>query len=453
MNQANGLTSRLITLLLTAVLAAAPAIAQEEDERARRDKQETKQAQAVSKEIYDQIQKAQEEVDAKNYNEALKILDRLRSKDSLTDYERQNVLNYVGFVHYNMDNIDAAIATYVEMLKIPTMEDQVRKQTIYTLAQLNTMQEKYTDAINLLDEYFVLETNAAADAYILYAQNLYQVNRYNDMVPAIEKGMSVAEARDKEIKEDWYVLLNFAYFQLENYEKVRDIQKTLLVKWPKKRYWFSLAGAYTELGEDENLVYAYDAAHTQGLLEKEAELVTMAQLFLQAEVPYKAGTLLQGEIESGRVSGEAKNYRLLSQAWQLAQEDELAIPALQAAAKGTDDGELDVRLGNAYLNLSQYQNCADAVRSGLRKGGLKKEENAQISLGMCLYNLKEYQPAITAFEAASKDRGSRQIAAQWIAVINSDLERNEQIRLAEAAARRQAEALEKRLERSRANRI
>lgn len=429
MNQAKGLTSRLITLLLAASFAAAPAVAQDDDERARRDAQETKQAQAVSKEIYDQIQKAQEEVDAKNYDEALKILDRLRKKDSLTDYERQNVLNYVGFVHYNMDNVDAAIATYKEMLQIPTMEDQVRKQTIYTLAQLSTMQENYTDAINLLDEYFVLETNAAADAYILYAQNLYQVNRYSDMVPAIETGMSVAEARDKEVKEDWYVLLNFAYFQLENYEKVRDIQKTLLVKWPKKRYWFSLAGAYTELGEDDNLVYAYDAAHTQGLLEKESELVTMAQLFLQAEVPYKAGTLLSSEMEAGRISGEAKNWRLLSQAWQLAQEDERAIPALQAAAKATEDGELDVRLGNAYLNLGQYQNCADAVQTGLRKGNLKKEENAQISLGMCLYNLKQYQPAIDAFQAASKDRGSRQISAQWISVINSDVERNEQIRL------------------------
>lgn len=449
MNQAYGMTRRLIALLLASLLAAAPALAQDDDdERARRDAQETKQAQAVSKEIYDQIQKAQELVDAKEYNEALRILDRLRAKDSLTDYERQNVLNYVGFVHYNMDNIDEAIRIYEEMLQIPTMEDQVRKQTVYTLAQLSTMQERYTRALTLLDEYFVLETNPAADAYVLYAQNLYQEERYADMVPAIETAMRIAEERDKEVKEDWYVLLNFAYFQQENYEKVRDIQKILLVKWPKKRYWFSLAGAFTELGEDENLIYAYDAAHVQGLLEKEAELVTMAQLYMQAEVPYKAGALLSSEMESGRVSGEAKNYRLLSQAWQLAQEDELAIPALQAAAKATEDGELDVRLGNAYLNLNQYQNCADSVQQGLRKGGLKKEENAQISLGMCLYNLKDYQGAIAAFREAGKDRGSRQISSQWIAVINSDIERNEQIRLAEAAARRQAEELEKRRARS-----
>ena len=449
MTIAKRIPARLTALALAACLATgATAFAQEEDERDRRDAQETKQAQAVGKEIFDRIQKAQEEVDAKNYDAALRILNQLRAKDSLTDYERQNVLNYIGFVHYNMDNINEAIRTYEELLKIPTMEDQFRKQTVYTLAQLNTMQERYAAALKLLDEYFVLETNPASEPYILYAQNLYQENRYADMIKPIETAMSIARDRDKEVKEDWYVLLNFAYFQQENYAKVRDIQKILLVNWPKKRYWFSLAGAYTELGEEQNLVYAYDAAHTQGLLEKESELVTMAQLYLQAEVPYKAGKLLETEMESGRVSGDVKNYRLLSQAWQLSQEDEKAIPALQAAAKASSDGELDVRLGNAYLNLGQYENCAEAVQQGLNKGGLKNPDNAYISLGMCQYNLRQYNNSIASFREAAKERRSRRISSQWISVIESDVQRNEQIRLAEAAARKQAEELEKRRARS-----
>ena len=50
-------------LALAGTFAVGTAYAQD-DERERRDAQETKQAQAVSKEIYDRIQKAQEEVDA-----------------------------------------------------------------------------------------------------------------------------------------------------------------------------------------------------------------------------------------------------------------------------------------------------------------------------------------------------------------------------------------------------
>ena len=455
-----------------------------ETERQRRDKQKTRTAQAVSKKTYDRIIKAQEAVDLEDYPEALRILNNLYSLSKLTDYEQQNVLNYLGFVYYSMDDMTNAMNAYERMLTIPTLEEQIKKTTVYTLAQLNTMQENYSKAIRLTEEFFRLETNPAADPYIFYAQILYQLDRYSDMIEPVETAMEIYvrrqtarrlaakveaekaldEAPEEEIaaaqtalaeanksynitpvpKEDWYVLLNFAYFQQENFIKVRDIQKTLLVHWPKKQYWFSLAGAYTELGEDENLIYAYDAAHTQMLLEKESELVTMAQLYMQAEVPYKAAKLLDKEIKANRVEKNEKNYRLMSQAWTLAAEDEEAIPALQQAARLSEEGELDLRLGNAYLNIGKHDECAKAINNGIKKGGIKSPDNAQISLGMCLYNLKEYKKAISAFNKASKTRRSRRVSNQWIRVIESDIERERQIKLAEAAAQKQLKDLEKR---------
>jgi tetratricopeptide (TPR) repeat protein len=434
---------KLGLILLVASFAAGGAHAQQ-DERAQRDQQKTKQAQAVSKEVYDKIQQAQDRVDAEDYDGALRILNTLNRSDKLTEYEKSNVLNYIGFVHYNMGNTTAAIATYQEMLRIPSLEEQIRKQTIYTLSQLTTMEENFSEAIRLLEQWFALELNPAPEPYILYAQNLYQVNRFSDMIKPIETAMDIARQRETPVKEDWYVLLNFAYFQQEDYRKVRDIQKILLVNWPKKRYWFSLAGAYTELGEENNLFASYDAAHTQGLLERESELVTMAQLYMQNDVPYKAAMLLDAEMKAGRVSRNAKNYRLLSQAWSLAQEDEKSIPALKEAARLSDEGELNLRLGNAYLNLSRYAECVSAIQAGLRKGGIKSPDNAQISLGMCLYNQHKYNAAINAFREARKTARSRRISNQWIKVVQSDIERNEQIALAEAATRKQLQELEKR---------
>ena len=191
--------------------------------------QKTKQAQAVSKEVYDKITKAQEKVDAKDYQGALRDLNNLYNPDKLTEYEQANVLNYIGFVYYNMDDTQNAIRTYERMVAIPSLEPQMAKQTMYTLAQLYTMEEQYPKALTTLDRWFRLEPNPAPEPYILKAQNLYQVQRYTDMIEPIETAMRVAVARDKPVKEDWYVLLNFAYFSQENYSKVRDIQKTLLI--------------------------------------------------------------------------------------------------------------------------------------------------------------------------------------------------------------------------------
>ncbi len=435
------LSTKLGFALLCGMLIAGPVQAADDEEQP---EQRTKEAQAVSKSVYDQITKAQEAVDEKDYPGALKVLNRLYDPEELSEYEQANVLNYLGFVYYNMDDMDNARRTYERMVAIPSLEPQMKKATLYTLAQLHTMEEDYSKALITLDQWFVMETNPAPEPFILKAQNLYQISRYSEMVEPIENAMRVAKTRNLTVKEDWYVLLNFAYFQQENYAKVRDIQKIMLMNWPKKRYWFSLAGAYTELGEDQNLVNAYAAAHTQKLLEKESELVTMAQLYMQREIPFKAAQLLEKEMGTGRVTKNAKNYRLLSQSWQLAQEDQKAIPALKEAARMSDNGELDVRLGNTLLNTGDYAGCIASVRNGIRKGGLKSPDNAQISLGMCLYNERKYSDSVKAFEAAGKVARSRKVSAQWIRVINADVERNRQISLAEKAARKQLKEVEDR---------
>jgi hypothetical protein len=101
----------------------------------------------------------------------------------------------------------------------------MRKQTVYTLAQLSTIEEEYAQALHYLDQWFTLETNPGPEPYMLYAQNLYQVDRYQDMAQPIETAMDIARKRDVAIREDWYVLLNFAHSHQENVVKVDDIHE------------------------------------------------------------------------------------------------------------------------------------------------------------------------------------------------------------------------------------
>lgn len=441
-NRGNSLT--LVTLLLSGLLAFGQASAQGSGQAAKDDKTKTKQAQAVSKEVYERIQKAQEMVDASDFSGALRALNSLYNPDKLTEYEQANVLNYLGFVYYNMEDMRGAISTYQKLLKLPNLEPQLQKQTLFTMAQLLTVEERYPEALTALNRWFAIETNPGPEPYILQAQLYYHQNQYKAMIGPIESAMDVARNRNTAVKEDWYGLLNFAYYQEENFRKVRDIQVILLENWPKKRYWLSLAGVFTELGEDEKLIYAYDAAHTQGMLEKGTEFITMAQLYLQAEVPYKAASLIAEKMDAGIVDKSEKNYRLLSQSWQLAMEDEKAIPALKAAAALSKTGEVDARLANSFLNVGEYKQCASSARTAIRKGGLKSPDNIQISLGMCLYNLRQYSDSKKAFNTAAKTPRSQRTSGQWVRVIDAEIERNRQIRLAEEAAVKKRKEIEER---------
>ena len=53
-----------------------------------------------------------------------------------------------------MEDFPRAMRAYEDMFKIPSIEEQMRKTTTYTLAQLNTMEENYKNQYSLLSNTF-----------------------------------------------------------------------------------------------------------------------------------------------------------------------------------------------------------------------------------------------------------------------------------------------------------
>jgi tetratricopeptide (TPR) repeat protein len=423
--------STLLAALIGVCMAAlGPTAVAQDDEQEARDNQKTRKAEALSKAVYEKLTEAQELADNQQFNQAIRVLDGLARDEGLSDYERANMLNFYGFIYYNQGNTAKAVESYERLLSIPELEPQLRTQTLYTLAQLYAVQENFPKTIQLLKEWFQIANNPGPQAYVLLGQSYAQTEQYDLMIPQIEKAIEVARERDTEIREEWWNLLYYGYYQQNNFAKVKEILKILLANWPKKNYWTALAGVYSELGEEKNMLAAYDAAYTQNLLSSESELVTLAQLYLQGEIPYKAAKVLSEGMENGNIEETGKNYRLLSQAWQLAQEPEQAVPALQQAARLSDDGELNARLSVAYLNLDRYEDCIQAGRQALDKGGVREPNDVRITIGMCQYNLDRYQDARQTFMVVRRDDEYQKIGSQWISVIDGEIQRLEQLRQA-----------------------
>ena len=423
-NFRTGLLAALIAVCL--VPLAQPAVAQDEEG----DQQQTRKAEALSKAVYEKLTEAQELADNQQFGEAIRVLDSLARDEGLSDYERANMLNFYGFIYYNQGNTSKAVESYERLLSIPDLEPQLRTQTLYTLAQLYAVQERFPKTIELLKQWFQIANNPGPQAYVLLGQSYAQTEQYDLMIPQIEKAIEVAGERDTEVREEWWNLLYYGYYQQNNFAKVQEILKVLLANWPKKSYWTALAGVYSELGEEQNMLAAYEGAYTQELLSSESELVTLAQLYLQGEIPYKAAQVLSEGMENGNIEENGKNYRLLSQAWQLAQEPQQAVPALQQAARLSDDGELNARLAVAYLNLDRYEDCIQAGRQALDKGGVREPNDVRITIGMCQYNLDRYQDARQTFMVVRRDDDYTKLGSQWISVIDGEIERLEQLRQA-----------------------
>ena len=100
---------------------------------------------------------------------------------------------------------------------------------------------------------------------------------------------------------------------------------------------------------------------------------------------------------------------------------------LELAAEKSEKGELYARLGSVYLDVDNNKAAVDALNKGLKRGGVKRADQARLALGMAYFNLGEFNAARKAFREAAKDKRAKSFAQQWLKYINSEEKRLNEI--------------------------
>lgn len=401
-----------------------------QDEENKPDTRETRRTPALRNNVYEQLAEAQALAEAKDYKGAAKVLDNMidkGGKKALNSYELANVYNLYAFIHYSREDYGKALQAYEEVVSQPDIPLAMEINTRYTIAQLYFVQEQWKQGIDALLRWFDMTETPNANAYVLLAQGYYQIQDYDKALSNVERAISMYKEADKLPKEQWYNLARFLYFEKNNIDRTVDVLEELLTYYPKKQYWVQLSHMYGEQKKETLQLSAMDTAYVQDMLDKSSEQVTMAYLYLNAEVPYKAAKVLDKGLQNKSIEGTSKNYEILGNAWRQAQEIEKAIPAMETAAAKAETGELYARLGNVYLDGDQNKKAISAISKGLKRGGVKRPDTARLVLGMAYFNDKQYDKARKAFQAAGRDDRSAKYAEQWIKYLDSELERQKKL--------------------------
>ncbi len=431
MSTARGVAGLLSSVFAAMMLLTSPVVFAQEGEE--KEERKTTKTGSMSERVYKRLAEAQalaapEDENAKpDFAGAEAKLAEIAAMQNLSEYEQAQLYNFYGFIYYSQERYKKSIDSYQKVLALNEIPQGLRDSVTYTLAQLKFTTEEYQSAIDLLQGWLKTQENPGPEPYILIATGYYQLEQIDKIIPPVEKALAIAEERGTEPKEQWWLLLRVAYWEKGDNKKVKEILEILVTNWPKKEYWSQLSGVYGELGNEPKQLSAFASAYDQGLLTTSSEIMTVAQLYLANDVPYKAAKILEKGYADGIVERTAKNLRLYSQAWALAREDRKAIDPLKEAAKLQDDGELDIRLAQSYLNIGEYKSCVSAARTGLKKGDLKRTDIGNMILGMCLFETDDLSNAKAAFRKARKDDRSVRSADQWILYIKSEEDRIERL--------------------------
>ena len=385
----------------------------------------TKVTEKLSQAVYEQMQAAQQAMEADDLDAAEAALQKLLDRvDKLNDYEQAQLHNFLAAVHYEQGRVEDTIADYVALLRIEAAPEQLRSNALFRLAQLFFVQEDYARSVQLLDRWMQSVDSVRPEAYMLKAQALYQLERYAEAEGPILEALKEARHRGQAFAEGWLSLLRAVYYELGDYPKAIKVLDQMLQRWPKPAYYKQIAGMRGLIEQQKAQLSLMRAADSSQMLDSEFELLNLARLYMAEDAPYPAIALLQEAMQSGALEESADNLQLLAQAMALARDSAGQIPVLARAASMARDADLYVYLGQAQLSLYRWADAADSLQKALDIGGLDRRGSVYMQLGTAWFNLKRYSRASQAFKEATAFADQASAARQWVNYVNQEVARH-----------------------------
>jgi hypothetical protein len=409
------------------------AIAAEEKAEPKYKNVKTRKRQSVGAKCSKALEKVQPELELENWAGSLEMLKGIEAnvKTCASDYEQVQVWKFSAYVYYSLDDYNSAIRSYKQVVDGAGTPPELRLDTRYTLAQLFTVQEDYKNAALQLEAWMAESLIVGADAKMLLAQIYYQLERKNDSLRFVNEAIADVEAKAILPKEGWWGLQRVLYYEKNDYKKVISILEKLVKHYPKWTYWRQLGGMYGEREREMDRLVATEVVYLNGQLDKESQVLSMAYMYLGAEVPYRAAVIIEKGMKDGIIKRSAKNLEILGTAWYQAKDLNNAVKALENASKKSDTGNLQARLAGIYLDLGRDAAAYKAAARADKKGDVKKPDSNFLVMGNALINLNCYKDAVGAFKKSlkvAKDKKGKRYPRQWIKYAEAEGTRLQKLR-------------------------
>ncbi|MFP4518584.1 MAG: tetratricopeptide repeat protein [Oceanicaulis sp.] len=399
------------------------------------EEEEEQENRQLSSRVGEAVLAAQELMEADQNQQAIDALTPVLSTE-ITAYERSIILRLRGNAHFSLDNVEAAIRDFSAAVDTGAL---VRDEIIAlrtNLAQLYMISEQYERGI----EQFQLAIQAGAEltprlskllaqAYIQASDGAGEAQQRQYLQDGLQYAERFYEGEPDKSEGD-YNLLQFYYINLDRPQDELRVVRDALQAFPgSRRSWSNLVSLYARLDREEDAFEANKLMYLNGLFEEEDELFRLVQYYSFYNNPYRGATILEREMNAGRIPSNERYLESLANMWRQAAEFDRAIPVLERLSDLLGDGETALKLAEAHYQLNNLPEAENALELALDRGGLDNTGQAWELLGNVRFDQDKRQEALEAFSEAARFSGSRATANRWIGFVNSQIEGEERRRI------------------------
>lgn len=407
-DRCRGRASRVLRALAVALLliglVATPALAQKKQYQfnTRNQKKMIKVFELL------RLEGTEEEVSAARV-EATKILKAINLKRA-KPYGRARTLCTLGSIEVQAGNHEGALDYLEQCVAEDALQPEEQLRNLFMVGQLQTMLERYDDAIVTLESWISQVETPAPGSFYTLAVTYYQAQRPDD---ALEPARKAVDLSTDTPRESWYRLLLSLYLERQDYDEALALLDDIILAYPKKAYWSQLAAIYAETEESAKSLAAQQIAKGEGYVTESKDLLRIAQMYMVEGLPHRGAEVLKVGLADGSIEPSKQVYQTYSDTLLQSREWELAVDPLAKAAALDEKGALFVRLAQVNLQLGRWADARSSLDSAFQKGGLSDEGQAHILYGIAAFNDKEWNLATRAFNRASGFSGTAETAQKW----------------------------------------
>lgn len=379
------------------------------------------QTEQVRAEIGKPLQAARDLIKAQKFKEALAKLREAEAVPNRTPYENFVLEQMRASAASQAGDYEQAIKSFQALIASGRLPEAEQGRYAANVAGLYYRAKDYGNAANWAAR--ALKANPGDQTTrTLMIQSYYLAGDYAAASREALADIQAAERAGQTPPEDKLQLLaNVAARNSGDKNAYIAALERLVAYYPKREYWADLLRRIeSKPGFSSRLTLdVLRLKLATKTMNGATDYFEMAQLALQEGQAAEAKRVLDEGFAAG-VLGKGpeaeRHQRLRALANQRASEAPQALAAAEADAVTAKDGAALVRIGLAYSALGQHDKGIALIEQGIARGGLKRQHDANLHLGMALLRAGQKGRAAQVLKSVGGNDGTADLARLWLKV-------------------------------------
>ena len=217
-------------------------------------------APGVGKRTFGKLAKARERIEEGRYDKAIELLEKHLRKRRYHGNERAQMHDLLARAHHELGLVDRAIHHYEQVLaQLPDISVGMEAMTMHRLSQLffregnkrrgEAATSWYWKALAKSQEWLAITADPAPEEHYRIAQIHYQMGDFPRATESMELAVRLTRERDLRVRPEWWTMLQYLYFEQENWPKVMEIVDVLAEEYPDQVNRVSLESVADSVGD------------------------------------------------------------------------------------------------------------------------------------------------------------------------------------------------------------